>query len=378
MAMAKAATQRKRSNKQQQQQAAEVKAAEKPALKRRRDAESSEEEEENDGSSSSEDEEEEEDSSDSDDDETENTLFRPAAVKQEEEEEEDDSEQEEEEEEEEEDEEDEEEEAAPVVEMAVEAKSKKDKKSKAAAPSAEAVAMEQEISRKTEATVYVEGIPYKADEGDLVSHFSSCGIVKEVRMPRYQDSGKPRGYAHVVFESASSIPKALKLDGKYLFGRYLTVKQAERPRTLDVALQEQKSVKKAVKGCRTVFIKHLPYDVEEAAVREALASCGTILSVRLPLWNHTKKLKGFGYVEFSSEDEAIAAVKRSGMKIGDRMVIISLETAGSAPKASFRLRDGRFWNKDEEAKKSLAKKLSDKPKRNAGAAPAHKKHKSKF
>ncbi|KAJ0409079.1 hypothetical protein P43SY_002213 [Pythium insidiosum] len=367
MAMAKAA---KRASKQPQHAAEKEK--QKAALKRRRDTEASSDDDEDASGSSSE--EEEEESSDSDDDETENTLFRPAAVTKEkdDDEEDDDSADDDDDDDDDDDEEEEaDEDEKPVAETPAPSKKDAKKKPQAAAPSAEAVAMEQEISRKTEATVYVEGIPYKADEGDLVSHFSSCGIVKEVRMPRYQDSGKPRGYAHVVFESASSIPKALKLDGKYLFGRYLTVKQAERPRTLDVALQEQKSVKKAVKGCRTVFIKHLPYDVEEAAVRDALASCGTILSVRLPLWNHTKKLKGFGYVEFASEDEAVAAVKRSGMKIGDRMVIISLETAGSAPKASFRLRDGRFWNKDEEAKKSLAKKLSDKPQRNG--PPAQKK-----
>ncbi|EGZ17506.1 hypothetical protein PHYSODRAFT_501188 [Phytophthora sojae] len=225
--------------------------------------------------------------------------------------------------------------------------------------------LKEEIDRKTEATVYVEGIPYRANEGDLVTHFSSCGTVREVRMPRYQDSGKPRGYAHVVFDDEAALKKALKLDGQYLFNRYLSIRRAEAPRAVEMALKEknQNTTKKAVKGCRTVFIKQLPYEVEEGTIREALASCGTITSVRLPIWNHTKKLKGFGYVEFSSEDEALAAARRSGMKIGDRMVLISLDAAGSAPKASFRQRDGQYWSKGEEAKKSLAKKISEKQQR---------------
>ncbi|TMW62737.1 hypothetical protein Poli38472_005355 [Pythium oligandrum] len=316
------------------------------------------------------------DESDSSDDETENTLFRPATVTKESEEEESSDEDEDEEEEGEEDDSSSSEEEEVVEEKKKPAKKTAATKAAVAKPSEVNTELEQEISRKTEATVYIEGIPYKANEGDIVTHFSSCGIVKEVRMPRYQDSGKPRGYAHVVFESASSIPKALKLDRKDMMGRYLTVKQAERPRSLEVALREQKSVKKAVKGCRTVFIKHLPYDVEESTIKEALSTCGTVQSVRLPLWNHTKKLKGFGYVEFSTEDEAVAAVKRSGMKIGDRMVIISLETATSAPKASFRLSDGRFWNKGEEAKSSLAKKLTEKSKAKP-SAHSNKKHKTK-
>lgn len=45
------------------------------------------------------------------------------------------------------------------------------------------------------------------------------------------------------------------------------------------------------RGCRTVFIKNLPYDVDEDGVHEALAVCGRIASVRLAMWNHTRKLK---------------------------------------------------------------------------------------
>ncbi|KAE9002513.1 hypothetical protein PR001_g18232 [Phytophthora rubi] len=310
--------------------------------------------------------------SDSEDDEVENAMFRPAPKA----EAASDAESEQHEEQpeaaaESSSEEEEEEEAVPVKK---EKKQKKTKKEEEKVEEPQDEELKEEIDRKTEATVYVEGIPYRANEGDLVTHFSSCGTVREVRMPRYQDSGKPRGYAHVVFDDEATLSKALKLDGQYLFNRYLSVRRAEAPRAVEMALKEknQNTNKKAVKGCRTVFIKQLPYEVEEDTIREALASCGTITSVRLPIWNHTKKLKGFGYVEFSSEDEALAAARRSGMKIGDRMVLISLDVAGSAPKASFRQRDGQYWSKGEEAKKSLAKKISEKQQRQS----ANKKRKT--
>ncbi|ETP15485.1 hypothetical protein F441_09766 [Phytophthora nicotianae CJ01A1] len=311
-----------------------------------------------------------ESSSDSEDDEVENAMFRPAPkLAEPEDETESQPEQDEKESDDEEDSSsDEEEVAAPV-------KQENKKKEKKEHPEEKDEELKEEIDRKTEATVYVEGIPYKANEGDLVTHFSSCGTVREVRMPRYQDSGKPRGYAHVVFDDETALKKALKLDGKYLFNRYLSISRAEAPRAVEMALKEknQNATKKAIKGCRTVYIKQLPYEVEEDTIRQALASCGTISSVRLPIWNHTKKLKGFGYVEFSSEDEALAAARRSGMKIGDRMVLISLDAAGSAPKASFRQRDGQYWSKGEEAKKSLAKKISEKQQRQS----ANKKRKTK-
>ncbi|KAL4158220.1 hypothetical protein PRNP1_003999 [Phytophthora ramorum] len=303
-------------------------------------------------------------SSDSEDDEMENAMFRPAPKQDEAESELEDD-----------DEEDDESSEDEQIPMKKQKKKKEEGEKTTEQPQDEQdEGLKEEIGRKTEATIYVEGIPYKASEGDLVTHFSSCGTVREVRMPRYQDSGKPRGYAHVVFDDEAALQKALLLDGKYLFSRYLSIRRAEAPRAVELALKEktQNANKKAIKGCRTVYIKQLPYDVEEEAVREALAPCGTISSVRLPMWNHTKKLKGFGYVEFSSEDEALAASRRSGMRIGDRMVLISLDAPGSAPKASFRQRDGQYWNKGEEAKKSLAKKLSEKQQRQA----AHKKRKT--
>ncbi|GMF18414.1 unnamed protein product [Phytophthora lilii] len=296
--------------------------------------------------------------SDSEDDEVENAMFRPAPKQKAEEDTESEAD-ESEPEQAEQDAESEEEEEVPVKKQ----KKMENQKERKEEQPQEDEELKEEIGRKTEATVYVEGIPYRASEGDLVTHFSSCGTVREVRMPRYQDSGKPRGYAHVVFDDEAALKKALKLDGKYLFNRYLSIRRAEAPRAVELALKNQNTTKKAVKGCRTVFIKQLPYEVEEDTIREALASCGTITSVRLPIWNHTKKLKGFGYVEFSSEDEALAAARRSGMKIGDRMVLISLDAAGSAPKASFRQRDGQYWSKGEEAKKSLAKKISEKQQR---------------
>lgn len=42
-------------------------------------------------------------------------------------------------------------------------------------------------------------------------------------MPRWQDSGRPRGYAHVAFAGASGARAAFGRDGQYLNGRYLTV-----------------------------------------------------------------------------------------------------------------------------------------------------------
>ena len=48
-------------------------------------------------------------------------------------------------------------------------------------------------------------------------------------------------------------------------------------------------------GCRTVFLKNLPYDVSEKEIQETLQVCGPIGTIRLAAWNHTRSQKGKSY-----------------------------------------------------------------------------------
>jgi hypothetical protein len=44
--------------------------------------------------------------------------------------------------------------------------------------------------------------------------WQGCGKVLSVRLPRYHDSNRPRGYAHVEFKKPQGVDVALKLDGE--------------------------------------------------------------------------------------------------------------------------------------------------------------------
>lgn len=41
--------------------------------------------------------------------------------------------------------------------------------------------------------------------------------------PRYKDSNRAKGYAHIIFSSKQSKTKALKLNKTYIGSRYITV-----------------------------------------------------------------------------------------------------------------------------------------------------------
>lgn len=114
--------------------------------------------------------------------------------------------------------------------------------------------------------------------------------------------------------------------------RYLKVEKPLTPRALQDV--EKKDIKRPP-GCKSVFVKNLPYDTNEEEIKEVMRVCGPIRAVRLANWGHTKQLKGFGYVDFQREDSAEIAVKKSGfLSVRDRILTIDFETG--TPKRGFK------------------------------------------
>ena len=103
--------------------------------------------------------------------------------------------------------------------------------------------------------------------------------------------------------------------------RYIKVQRPKTPRIFQSVIHKSK-IERPV-GCRSVFVKNLPYDTNEDEVKEAFMVCGPVTNVRLAVWGHTQQLKGFGYIDFKREDSAEIAVKKSGvLGVKGRKVII--------------------------------------------------------
>ena len=68
---------------------------------------------------------------------------------------------------------------------------------------------------------------------------------------------------------------------------------------------------------RTVYVEGLPFDGTEEAVRIFFQAVGTIVSIRLPRWHDSGRLRGYGHVEFATEDEATQALELNGVNAGE-------------------------------------------------------------
>ena len=199
-------------------------------------------------------------------------------------------------------------------------------------------------------TVYCEGLAYECSEEEVRGFFEACGPVVSLRLPRYQDSGRLRGYAHVELGTAAAAAAAVARSGAVLRGRYVAVARA-RPRGAGAAARAAPP-RPRPEGCRTVFARNLPYDAGEDAVRRAFARYGAVADVRLAVWNHTQRRKGFGYVQFVKEAAAEAAVRgQPAVEVDGRAVACDYDDRG-APRGSYRAGAGVPWAKTKAGRRA--------------------------
>lgn len=88
-----------------------------------------------------------------------------------------------------------------------------------------------------------------------------------------------------------------------------------------------------------LYVGNLPFSVSEDQIRDLFAGYGTPDSVRLITDRETGRPKGFGFVEFSNDDEARNAMSAlNGQDFGGRALTVNearpMENRGGAAGAS--------------------------------------------
>ena len=105
-------------------------------------------------------------------------------------------------------------------------------------------------------------------------------------------------------------------------------------------------------GCRTVFVRNLPYDYKTSSLRVLMSQFGKVeeTGVRIPLMvDNSGRNKGFGYVTFKNPEGASAAVNKAKKAYGlceesGRPLVVGWEEGGRV-KGSFKDEEGRKWGK---------------------------------
>jgi RNA recognition motif-containing protein len=74
---------------------------------------------------------------------------------------------------------------------------------------------------------------------------------------------------------------------------------------------------------KRLFVGGLPWDLTDAQFADVFAKVGTVVSAKIIIDKFTQRSKGFGFIEFASDEEADKAVKElNDTEIGGRKIIV--------------------------------------------------------
>jgi len=132
------------------------------------------------------------------------------------------------------------------------------------------------------------------------------------------ESGKNKGFGFVSFEDAESAEKAVEeLNGVEMFGKTLYVgraqKKAERQQELKKKFEQLKLERLNRYQGVNLYVKNLDDSIDDERLRKEFTPYGTITSARVMC--EEGRSKGFGFVCFSSPEEATKAVTEMNGRI---------------------------------------------------------------
>lgn len=168
--------------------------------------------------------------------------------------------------------------------------------------------------------VFVKNFGPDFTEEELVKLFEPYGKITSVHFEKDQE-GTSRGYAFVNFENHDSAVKAVEeLNDKEINGQKLYAGRAQKKRERIEELKKQYEATRLEKLSKyqgvNLFIKNLDDSITSEILEEEFKPFGTITSAKVMV-DDSGKSKGFGFVCFSTPEEATKAIT----EMNSRMVM---------------------------------------------------------
>ncbi|EYE97472.1 U6 snRNP complex subunit PRP24 [Aspergillus ruber CBS 135680] len=174
-------------------------------------------------------------------------------------------------------------------------------------------------------TLYVTNFPPSANEEYIKNLFRGHGEIVDIRWPSLKYNTHRR-FCYVQFRDPIQARKATELDGSKVGTDLQLVAKISDPG------RKQERHGPMYEG-REVHVSNIDWKASEDDVKEVFSKYGTVESVRIP-----RKVdggsKGFGYVVFSSKDEANAALAMHEQEFRSRQLQVQLSSPQGMKRSS--------------------------------------------
>jgi len=165
--------------------------------------------------------------------------------------------------------------------------------------------------------VYIKNINDDYDEAFLTEMFNKYGKISSVKIMRGED-GKSKGFGFVSFESPEEAITAVdELNGSDKDGKTIFVGRAQKKAERQAELKKKFEALKIERLNRfqgvNLYVKNLDDTIDDERLRQEFTPFGTITSAKVMC--EEGRSKGFGFVCFSSPEEATKAVTEMNGRI---------------------------------------------------------------
>lgn len=184
--------------------------------------------------------------------------------------------------------------------------------------------------------LFVGNLSWNVDEDWLRREFEEFGEILGCRIVTDRESGRSKGFGYVDFSTPEEAQAALDAKkGTELDGRALNVDlAAPRPERGDNANPRDRANNRSQQfgdvlspPSDTLFVANLSFETSAETLRSNFEEYGTITRVALPTHADSGQPKGFGYVGFSSVEEAQAALDAwKGQTLDGRPIRVDFST----------------------------------------------------
>merc|ERR1711981_1075018 len=166
--------------------------------------------------------------------------------------------------------------------------------------------------------VYVKNFNEAMTEEDLQKMFEKFGKITSLKLMKSDEDEKNKGFGFVSFEDAETAEAACaELNGTEVNGKTIYVgraqKKAERQMELKKKFEQMKLERMTRFQGVNLYVKNLDDTIDDERLRTEFTPFGTITSAKVMC--EEGRSKGFGFVCFSSPEEATKAVTEMNGRI---------------------------------------------------------------
>jgi len=166
--------------------------------------------------------------------------------------------------------------------------------------------------------VYIKNFADDLDDDKLRELFEKYGKITSAKVMA-DEMGKSKGFGFVSFEEPENAEKAVDdLNGKELNGKTLYVGRAQKKSERAAELKRRFELMKMERMSRyqgvNLYVKNLDDAIDDEKLRKEFAPFGTITSAKV-MTDGNARSRGFGFVCFSSPEEATKAVTEMNGRI---------------------------------------------------------------